>query len=323
MQPDTIPAVEVYDLVKKFGAFTAVDHVSFKVETGRVFGFLGPNGAGKSTTIRMLCGILTPTSGRGVVAGLDVVKESEAIKARIGYMSQKFSLYEELSAAENIDFYNRMYKVPDARKRERKEWALETARLTEHRDRPVGVLPVGWKQRLALTCALLHEPPIIFLDEPTSGVDPITRRDFWELIYDLSGHGVTVFVTTHYMDEAEYCDELALVYRGQLIASGKPADLKHDIMNDAVLNIRCRAPWEAIEIVESLPSVHYAALFGAGLHAVVADAETASADIRQALNTSGHSPEHLERISPSLEDVFVSLVEEFDRTHAEVSEVRS
>ncbi len=198
----------------------AVDRVSFEVAQGEIFGFLGPNGAGKSTTIRMLCGILAPSGGTGTVAGFDIRTQPEQIKANIGYMSQRFSLYEDLTVEENIDFYSGIYRIPAAKKRQRKEWVIEMAGLAEHRHALTAVLSGGWKQRLALGCAILHEPPIIFLDEPTSGVDPISRRQFWDLIYELSGQGVTVFVTTHYMDEAEYCDRLGLIYRGELIAAG-------------------------------------------------------------------------------------------------------
>jgi ABC-2 type transport system ATP-binding protein len=219
-------AVVVEDLEKRFGSFVAVNRISFQVARGEIFGFLGPNGAGKSTTIRMLCGILKPTAGRGTVAGFDIRTQPEQIKANIGYMSQKFSLYQDLTVEENIDFYSGIYRIPPEKKRERKEWVIEMSGLSEHRRRLTSILSGGWRQRLALGCAILHEPPIIFLDEPTSGVDPISRRQFWDLIYDLSGKGVTVFVTTHYMDEAEYCNRLGLIYRGELIALGTPHDLK-------------------------------------------------------------------------------------------------
>ena len=199
-------AVVVENLEKRFGDFVAVDRVSFQVQKGEVFGFLGPNGAGKSTTIRMLCGILRPSGGSGTVAGFDIRTQPEQIKANIGYMSQKFSLYQDLTVEENIDFYSGVYCIPREKKRARKEWVIEMSGLAEHRRQPTAILSGGWKQRLALGCAILHEPPIVFLDEPTSGVDPISRRQFWDLIYELSGQGVTIFVTTHYMDEAEYCD---------------------------------------------------------------------------------------------------------------------
>ena len=224
--PASAPAVVVENLEKRFGRFVAVARISFQVAKGEVFGFLGPNGAGKSTTIRMLCGILTPSSGTGTVAGFNVRTQPERIKQNIGYMSQRFSLYQDLTVEENIDFYSGIYGIPAARKRERKEWVIEMAGLAGHRHRLTSVLSGGWKQRLALGCAILHEPPIVFLDEPTSGVDPISRRQFWDLIYDMSGRGVTIFVTTHYMDEAEYCNRLGLIYRGELIALGTPYELK-------------------------------------------------------------------------------------------------
>jgi len=222
-------AVVVENLEKRFGGFVAVDRISFQVSRGEIFGFLGPNGAGKSTTIRMLCGILKPTAGRGTVAGFDIRTQPEQIKANIGYMSQKFSLYQDLTVEENIDFYSGIYRIPPEKKRQRKEWVIEMSGLAEHRRSLTSILSGGWRQRLALGCAILHEPPIIFLDEPTSGVDPISRRQFWDLIYDLSGKGVTIFVTTHYMDEAEYCNRLGLIYRGELIALGTPHALKAEM----------------------------------------------------------------------------------------------
>jgi len=225
-------AVEVENLEKRFGEFVAVNRVSFQVHQGEVFGFLGPNGAGKSTTIRMLCGILQPSGGRGTVAGFDIATQPEQIKANIGYMSQKFSLYQDLTVEENIDFYSGIYCIPREKKQERKEWVIEMAGLAEHRRHPTAILSGGWKQRLALGCAILHEPPIVFLDEPTSGVDPISRRKFWHLIYELAGRGVTIFVTTHYMDEAEYCDRLGMIYRGELIAMDTPRALKAAITKE-------------------------------------------------------------------------------------------
>jgi ABC-2 type transport system ATP-binding protein len=219
-------AVAVENLVKKFGDFVAIDHVSFRVRRGEIFGFLGPNGAGKSTTIRVLCGLLTPTSGKALVGGYDAATESDSIKQHIGYMSQKFSLYDDLTVEENIDFFAGIYGVPRQQRQERKANALEMAGLTERRGDLTRLLPGGWKQRLALGCAILHQPPILFLDEPTSGVDPIARRAFWDLIRNLAQSGSTVFVTTHYMDEAEHCGRLTLMYRGRIIALGAPEELK-------------------------------------------------------------------------------------------------
>ena len=315
-------AVTVKDLERRFGDFIAVNRVSFDVRRGEIFGFLGPNGAGKSTTIRMLTGLLAPSGGSGTVAGLDIRRESERIKASIGYMSQKFSLYEDLTVEENIDFYSGIYCLPPAKKQARKEWVIEMAGLREHRRARTGVLSSGWKQRLALGCAILHEPPILFLDEPTSGVDPMSRRRFWDLIYELSGRGITVFVTTHYMDEAEYCDRIGLIYRGELIALGTPGQLKHDLMAETVLEVLCEQPQEAMEEIEKLPGVQEASLFGKGLHVVVTDETAATDAIRDFLRGTGCKLERLERITPSLEDVFVSLIEARDRLDQPQREVR-
>jgi len=302
-------AVRVKDLQKRFGDFTAVNRISFDVREGEIFGFLGPNGAGKSTTIKILTGILKATGGEGTVAGLDIFTQRALIKSHIGYMSQKFSLYEDLTVEENIDFYSGVYKIPPAKKKARKEWVIEMAGLARHRNSRTGVLSGGWKQRLALGCAILHEPPILFLDEPTSGVDPISRRRFWDLIYDLSEKRVTVFVTTHYMDEAEYCNRLALIYRGEIIASGSPGELKRNYMNGDVLDLSCDQPQEALSVLEKAPSIKEAALFGGGIHIVADNGEAAAADIRKRLAQSGFTVRRIEKISPSLEDVFVSLIE--------------
>jgi ABC-2 type transport system ATP-binding protein len=227
-------AVEVRDVVKRFGKFVAVDHVSLEVEAGEIFGFLGPNGAGKSTTIRMLCGLLTPTSGSATVAGFDVATQPEAVRQNIGYMSQKFSLYDDLTVEENIDFFSGIYGVAPEDREKRKTYVLEMAGLAERRQTITRLLAGGWKQRLALGCAILHQPPVLFLDEPTSGVDPIARRNFWDLIYQLSAEGNTIFVSTHYMDEAEYCHRLALMYRGRTIALGTPDELKRKANLDSM-----------------------------------------------------------------------------------------
>jgi len=306
-------AVSLRDLSKSFGDFRAVSHVSLDVRRGEIFGFLGPNGAGKSTTIRMLCGILTPSDGTGTVAGFDINRQAEEIKSNIGYMSQRFSLYEDLTVEENIDFYSGIYRIAPDRKRERKEWVIEMSGLAEHRNSRTATLSGGWKQRLALGCAILHEPPIIFLDEPTSGVDPISRRNFWDLIYRLAGDGVTVFVTTHYMDEAEYCDRLGLIYRGELIALGSPGELKTDHMDEEIVELSCDRPQEALEIIEALPGVRHVALFGRGVHAVVEQADRAIPLIADRLTQAGFPSLRPERIVPSLEDVFVSLIEARDR----------
>lgn len=315
-------AVVVKDLERRFGDFVAVDRISFEVSKGEIFGFLGPNGAGKSTTIRMLCGILKPTGGTGTVAGWDVRTQPEKIKSSIGYMSQKFSLYEDLTVEENIDFYGGIYRIPSERRRERKEWVIEMAGLKEHRNSQTRVLSGGWKQRLALGCAVLHEPPIIFLDEPTSGVDPISRRQFWNLIYELAEKGTTVFVTTHYMEEAEYCDRIGLIYRGGLIASGSPAKLKNELMRDDVLEVVCERPQDALEDIEKIEGIRDVALFGRSLHVVAADGKRAAADLRAMLGARGYQPTRIEKITPSLEDVFVSLIEARDREGAARGEAR-
>ena len=303
-------AVTVENLTRRFGDFVAVNNVSFEVRKGEIFGFLGPNGAGKSTVIRMLCGLLTPSDGGGTVAGYDVNRQTEAIKKHIGYMSQKFSLYEDLTVEENITFYGGIYGLGGETLRNRKDWAIEMAGLNQHRRSLTKILSGGWKQRLALACAILHEPPVVFLDEPTSGVDPLSRRRFWDLIYEMSDKGVTVFVTTHYMEEAEYCDRIALIFQGNIVAIGTPMELKTQRMREQILDIRCPFPQDIIEQLENLPDVREVALFGAGLHAVVEDAEIAEKAIVDEFQRIGHPLERIERITPGMEDVFVSLIEE-------------
>lgn len=305
--------VVVKDLEKRFGNFIAVNRISFEVARGEVFGFLGPNGAGKSTTIRILCGILAPTSGMGTVAGFDLSTEAEKIKSHIGYMSQKFSLYEDLTVDENIDFYSGIYHITPERKKERKEWVLEMAGIKEHRHSRAAILSGGWKQRLALGCAILHEPPILFLDEPTSGVDPISRRQFWDLIYELSGRGVTIFVTTHYMEEAEYCSRIGLIYRGELIANGTPEMLKTELMQEEILEVICDQPQDAMDEIKKIDHIKDVALFGKGLHVIVEDSEVATVAIHHLLSKKGYQITRIEKIIPSLEDVFVSLIEAHDR----------
>ena len=308
--------VEMHDLVKTFGSFVAVDHVSLQVPKGEIFGFLGPNGAGKSTTIRMLCGLLTPTSGTASVNGLDVATQPEEIRKNIGYMSQKFSLYDDLTVDENIDFFAGMYGVARELRAQRKQYVLEMANLTGRHDALTRTLSGGWKQRLALGCAILHDPPILFLDEPTSGVDPIARRAFWGLIHDLSATGHTVFVSTHYMDEAEYCHRIALMYRGKVIALGTPAELKHGLDTHFLLNLNSAQPLETMRAVESLPGVLDVAIFGRGLHVMVDELDVTSARIREALAGKSIAVESLERITPSMEDVFVALIEAEERKAA-------
>lgn len=302
-------AVDVTDLTRRFGDFVAVDHVTLKVEQGRIFGFLGPNGSGKSTTIRMLTGLLQPSEGRGQVLGLDVMTEFEAIKKRIGYMSQKFSLYDDLSVEENIDFFSGLYGVERHYRSERKKWVLEMAGLTRMRSHITASLAGGWKQRLALGCAVLHEPPILFLDEPTSGVDPMARRLFWDLIAHMSHNGTTVFVTTHYMDEAEYCDELALIYRGRLIARGEPSKLKRESLSRQIVELRPQRPYAALEALESESWIHDAALFGDTLHVTVDNAEQIMPKLKTFFHKQGFGEVPSELVMPTMEDVFVGLIE--------------
>ena len=301
-------AVEIAELVKTFGSFVAVDHVSLTVAKGEIFGFLGPNGAGKSTTIRILCGLLAPTSGRAIVSGIDVSRDPEAVKSHIGYMSQKFSLYDDLTVEENIDFFGGIYGVEGDALARRKQDVLRMADLEQRRGTLTRLLPGGWKQRLALGCAILHEPPILFLDEPTSGVDPIARRAFWDLIYQLSAAGRTIFVSTHYMEEAEYCHRLALMDRGRVIALGSPAELKHQLRSQSLLALESSDLLESLKTVEADPQVLDAAVFGSGLHITVKSAEVAIPQLRAALMSRGIEVERLERIEPSMEDVFVAMI---------------
>jgi ABC-2 type transport system ATP-binding protein len=300
-------SVEVANLVKRFGDFVAVDRINLEVRKGEVFGFIGPNGAGKSTTIRMLCGLLKPTSGRAMVAGYDVSKNPEAVRQNIGYMSQKFSLYNDLTVIENIRLFAGLYSVPQKFLQARIEWALSMANLKGQENLITGTLPGGWKQRLALGCAVLHKPPVIFLDEPTSGVDPITRRQFWDLIHQMAEEGVTVFVTTHYMEEAEYCNRLALIFRGKIVALGTPTELKRDSMKGELLLVECAPLGDAVEALQSAPGVMDAAVFGNALHLVVEDAATAVPLLQKFLADRKIDVSRMEKIRPSLEDVFVSL----------------
>jgi drug efflux transport system ATP-binding protein len=311
-----VNAVEIQDLVKTFGAFTAVDHVSLQVAKGEIFGFLGPNGAGKSTTIRMLCGLLKPTSGRASVNGIDVAADPEQVRRNIGYMSQKFSLYDDLRVEENIDFYSGIYGVPAGQRAGRKDYVLRMANLAERRASMTHTLSGGWKQRLALGCAILHDPPVLFLDEPTSGVDPIARGDFWRLIHELAETGHTIFVSTHYMDEAENCNRLALMYRGKVIALGTPAELKRGLTGHTLMQLDTKDPLETMRTLERVEGVHDVAVFGGGLHVTVDDEAEAGERIRQALSAKGIGVQRLEPIEPSMEDVFVAMIETEERKAA-------
>jgi ABC-2 type transport system ATP-binding protein len=308
--PENHSSVVIEDLVKRFGDFVAVNQISLETRKGEIFGFLGPNGAGKSTTIRMLCGLLTPTAGRAVVCGYDVAREPESVRQNIGYMSQKFSLYNDLKVIENLRLFAGLYNVPSDQLKERIDWALDMANLKGQENLIVGTLPGGWKQRLALGCAVLHRPPIIFLDEPTSGVDPISRRQFWDLIHQMAGDGVTVFVTTHYMEEAEYCNRLALIFRGKMVALGTPSELKHKSMRGELLLVECDPLGPAVEALQSAPMVMDAAVFGNALHLVVENADRTISQVNKYLADHGITVRRIEQIRPSLEDVFVSLTTE-------------
>lgn len=302
------PAIEVHNLTRDFGKFRAVDNISFTVARGEIFGFLGPNGAGKSTTIRMLNGLLLPTAGEGWVDGLHIVRDHNRIKARIGYMSQRFSLYEDLTAEENLAFFGGIYGLSPVRLKERLEEVLALVDLTDRRRDLTRDLALGFRQRLALASAVLHEPSILFLDEPTSGVDPISRRNFWDLIYAMTEKGVTVLVTTHYMDEAEFCDRLVLIYQGRVIAAGPPRDLKFSLP-ETILAVYPDRLGEALEITRNLPEIAEAAVFGDGLHVAALQPEMAEAALRQALAQAGIGIQRLNRITPSLEDAFISLIQ--------------
>ena len=299
--------VEVEGLTRRFGDFLAVDDVTFRVRPGEVFGFLGPNGAGKTTTIKMLTGLLAPSEGTGRVAGLDVRTERTAIRERIGYMSQKFSLYADLTVRENIELFAGLYGVVGTRYDERKAWVLAMSELGDEEAQVTGDLPLGWKQRLALGCATLHEPPILFLDEPTSGVDPIARRRFWDLISEMSEAGTTVFVSTHYMEEAEYCHRLALLNRGRLIALDTPRALRARTV-DSIFRVRTDDAPLAVQTLVDTPGIVEAAMYGRNLHVTVEDEATGPETIRTALATAGAAASAIEAVEPSLEDVFTSLV---------------
>lgn len=298
-------AVRVEGLVKRFGSFTAVDQVTFTARRGEVLGFLGPNGAGKSTIIRILCGLLRPTAGSVQVAGFDVTAEPEAVRARIGYMSQRFSLYDDLTTLENLRFFGGLYGVPPTVLRERIAWAVEMAGLHGRESALAGTLAGGWKQRLALGCAVLHRPPIVFLDEPTSGVDPLSRRQFWDLIHRMAASGVTVFVSTHYMDEAAYCHRLALLDRGRLVALDTPSALRARTLGGAVLHVAAPPTGETLAALDAAPGVLGAAVFADGFHVVVRDPTAARAALPAYLAARGIPCRAVVPIAPTLEDVFV------------------
>jgi len=309
-------SIEVKNLTKKFGKFTSVDNISFDVKQGEVFGFLGANGAGKSTTIKMLCGILASTSGDATVGGYSINKNADKVKQSIGYMSQKFSLYNDLTVGENINFFGSVYGLKGDKLQERKDWVLKTAGISDRIKSITGTLSTGYKQRLALGCAVIHEPKIVFLDEPTGGVDPISRKNFWDLINELSQEGITVFVTTHYLDEAEFCNRIVMIDAGKIIAVGSPAQLKANYLKNAILEIECEPVDKAITILDKVDWINNTAYFGQYLHLtlsdkdeVKADVENRIKDIRKLLTDEGITVQRIDRIAPSLEDVFVNLLE--------------
>ncbi|MBU0606903.1 MAG: ABC transporter ATP-binding protein [Armatimonadetes bacterium] len=306
-------AVEVDHLVRKFGDFVAVDDVSFTVNRGEVFGFLGPNGSGKSTTIRILCGLLAPSGGHAVVAGLHVWGQAEAIRAQMGYMPQFFSLYGDLTGAENIEFYAAMYSVPPPEIKRRLYFLAERLELESVLNRLTRTLSTGWRQRLALATAIAHQPPLVFLDEPTSGVDPVTRRLFWDVIADLAHDGATVFVTTHVMDEAEHCTHLAMMHYGKLIAQGTPEQMRRDLVSSLV-QVQSERIWDALQALQGAPHIHEVALFGEALHAeVAAEVTDPEQRVREVLASADVAVASVQRVAPTMEDVFVSLARRYER----------
>jgi ABC-2 type transport system ATP-binding protein len=309
-------AVELRDLTKRFGDFVAVGGITLDVQAGEIFGFLGANGAGKSTTIRMMCGLLRPSGGTARVLGIDVAQDPEGVKRSIGYMSQRFSLYEDLTAQQNIRFFGGVYGLHGPEAREREQWAVEMTGLRGQEHRLTRELPGGWRQKLALACAVLHRPRVVFLDEPTSGVDPLSRRRFWALIDEMAASGVTVFVTTHYLDEAEYCHRLALIHAGRLAALGGVAELKQVFAGHAVLEVECAHPADALDVLSEAPWAREVAIFGTRLHVVVEDAERGRQQVQEALADAGNAVAHVARIVPSLEDVFIHHVEEAEAQKA-------
>jgi ABC-2 type transport system ATP-binding protein len=302
-------AITVDRLSRRFGAFVAVDEVSFSVRQGEIFGFLGSNGAGKSTTIRMLCGLLRPTSGSAVVGGVDVSRDPEGVKRRIGYMSQKFSLYEALTVDQNIRFFGGIYGLRDERLEARREFVIRMAGLAGRERTRAGDLAGGWRQRLALGCAILHEPAIVFLDEPTGGVDPLSRRQFWTLIDDLSASGVTILVTTHYLDEAEHCHRLAVIHAGRLAAIGSTSELKQVFANRPILEVHSTNPVEAMRALDALPQVEKTTVFGTAVHVVLREGHGDPAPLVDGLRHAGLTVSSIGPVQPSLEDVFLDVVE--------------
>ncbi|MGH9384963.1 MAG: ATP-binding cassette domain-containing protein [Vicinamibacterales bacterium] len=304
-----MPAIDVRGLTRRFGSFVAVDNLSFQVEPGEVFGFLGANGAGKSTTIRMLCGLLRPTAGTALIDGVDVGEDPEGVKRRIGYMSQRFSLYEALTVDQNIRFFGGVYGLSGDRLAARRRFVIDMAGLQGRENTLTSQLPGGWRQRLALGCAILHEPSIVFLDEPTGGVDPLSRRRFWDLIGDLSRQAVTVLVTTHYLDEAEHCHRIAIIQAGRLAALGTAGELKNVFAARPIVEINASRPVAAMQVLDGLPTVEKTSLFGTTVHAVLRSRSTPPATLENALKQAGIEVQSVGAVSPSLEDVFLDVVE--------------
>jgi ABC-2 type transport system ATP-binding protein len=307
-------SIEVKNLTKRFGKFTSVDNISFDVKQGEVFGFLGANGAGKSTTIKMLCGILEPTEGDAAVGGFSIKNQSDKVKQQIGYMSQKFSLYGDLTVEENINFFASVYGLEGEKLDERKKWVLKTAGLEERTSSLTATLSTGYKQRLALGCAVIHEPKIVFLDEPTGGVDPISRKNFWDLINNLSRQGITVFVTTHYLDEAEFCNRIMMIDAGKIIAGGSPGELKTNFLTNTILELDCNAPDEAMKLLDEIKWIKNTAYFGEFIHITLIEnassqTDTIIGEISEFLFKNNITVNRIDRIAASLEDVFVNLLE--------------
>ncbi|MEP7078492.1 MAG: ABC transporter ATP-binding protein [Chthoniobacterales bacterium] len=306
--------IECERLTRRFGTFTAVDHVSFSVAKGSIFGFLGPNGSGKSTVIRMLCGILEPTEGTARIGGRDVIRDGEAVKDLIGYMSQKFSLYDELTVKENLIFSGKLYGLPERELRRRRDELIGITHLEPYLDRRAALLSGGWRQRLAMACALMHKPTVLFLDEPTAGIDPVARRELWDLLFEFAGQGMTLFVTTHYMDEAERCSHVGYIYMAKLIVCGEPDELKHlpevSPAGTRRLDVTCDHLTTALQATRQLKGVQSATVFGQSMHLLVDDAVT-RADIDQKLHGVGIQSAEIHEIGPSLEDVFVALTAKY------------
>jgi ABC-2 type transport system ATP-binding protein len=306
MATDLLP-LEVLGLTKRFGSFTAVDHISFTVQPGEVIGYLGPNGSGKTTTIRMLCGLIVPTEGTAKIMGVDVVRDPEGIKPHIGYMSQKFSLYDDLTVLENLEFYAGVYEVPETQEKERIQEVLSMAGLETHTKQLTGDLSGGWRQRLALGCAMLHRPPLLFLDEPTSGVDPVARREFWDLIYQFASQGTTIFITTHYMDEAEHCNRVGFMYRSKLLAFDTPRALKTTYLHGAAWDLDVNPLLETVELLSTLDGIAQASLHGDRAHVIIDPDQWTPQRLKKELDQKGSTVQSIETVESSLEDVFTLL----------------